>query len=307
MTITGVSLGLGTRLKKPDDFFSAYFQVSYQHYDLHNYSYMDLFSFTEGRSNNINLQAVLSRNNSGPGPIYPWYGTNISLAHEWTLPYSYWRGDHFWELDDEEKEGLTLEEIQSEEDQRKYKFVEYHKYSFKTANYTSLWNIDGKHLVLHTKFELGYVAFYNQDIGPSPFEGYYMGGDGLMTYNLYGKETIPLRGYDQGALTPYIDPGSSNSKKSGNIYDKFTFELRFPLSMNPSATLYAHTFLEAGNAWYDYDEFNPFDVKRAAGFGVRIFMPMFGKLGVDWGYGFDNDNNGLKSGSQFHFIIGQNF
>jgi len=158
---------------------------------------------------------------------------------------------------------------------------------------------DSRALVLHTKFEFGILGHYNKDIGPSPFEGFQLGGDGLYGYNLYGRETIGLRGYLNNSLTP---------SDGGNMYDKFAVELRYPLSLNPSATLYAIAFVEGGNAWYNVDNFNPFDIKRSAGVGVRIFMPMIGMLGVDWGYGFD-EIPGVTgaNGSQFHFVIGQQF
>ncbi|MBU0764728.1 MAG: outer membrane protein assembly factor BamA [Bacteroidetes bacterium] len=314
MRVSGASVGLGRRLKWPDDFFALNNELSYQHYYLDNYDYMNLFTFTEGESNNFSFQTTIARNSSGPNPIYPVGGSDLSFSFELTPPYSMFREDRFWELGDEEKAELYNEygttagavEIQNREDKIKYKWIEYHKYSFRAASYTSLVKFGKFDLVLHTKAEFGYVGFYNKDLGPSPFEGYYMGGDGLMTYTVYGKETIPLRGYDNGSITSNIinDSGKSN----GNAYDKFTFELRFPLSLNPSATLYMLTFAEAGNAWYNFSDVDVFDIKRSAGVGVRIFLPMFGKLGVDWGYGFDPVvPGGQRSGSQFHFIIGQNF
>ncbi|NOZ47252.1 MAG: BamA/TamA family outer membrane protein, partial [Chlorobi bacterium] len=157
--------------------------------------------------------------------------------------------------------------------------------------------------------EFGFLGMYNKQVGPSPFEGFNLGGDGLSGYNLYGRETIALRGYDngstnQGSLTPVIN----GRVAGGNIYDKFTIELRYPFSLNPSATIYGLAFLEGGNAWYDQTKFNPFDIKRTAGAGIRVFLPMFGMLGVDWGYGFDVVPSTLeKSGGQFAFIIGQQF
>lgn len=311
MKITGGSVGIGKRLAWPDDFFNWYNEISYQHYNLHNYQYYNLFSFNDGHSNNVSFKTNVSRNSSGPNPIYPIRGSSYSFQVEATPPFSMFKDDYFWLMSDLEKEGLTANEILLEQDRRKYKWIEYHKWSFTSATYTTLGKFgkskDGSEfsLVLHTKAEFGYVGFYNNAIGPSPFEGYYMGGDGLMTYNIYGKETIPMRGYGNGDLTPK-DPNNP-SKKNGNVYTKYTFELRYPLSLNPSATLYALGFLEAGNAWYNFEQFNAFDVKRSAGVGVRIFLPMFGKLGVDWGYGFDNNASGIKGGSQFHFIIGQNF
>ena len=160
-------------------------------------------------------------------------------------------------------------------------------------------------MVLYTRLHFGYLGQYNDDIGPSPFESFDLGGDGLSGYNLYGRETIAQRGYENGSLTPR----TANGAKSGNVYTKFTMELRYPVSLNPSATIYVLGFLEGGDAWYSVDEFNPFQAKRAAGVGMRAFLPMFGLLGIDWGYGFDKaqPTSTEISGSQFHFTIGQQF
>jgi outer membrane protein insertion porin family len=162
---------------------------------------------------------------------------------------------------------------------------------------------------MYTRAHFGYLGHYNEDIGPSPFEGFDLGGDGLTGYNLYGRETIALRGYENGSLTPFVtDPETGGRSKSGNVYNKLTMEIRYPFSLNPSATVFGLVFLEAGNAWYSIDEFNPFLIKRSAGVGLRAFLPMFGLLGVDWGYGFD-DIPGLPNANkgQFHFTIGQQF
>ena len=184
----------------------------------------------------------------------------------------------------------------------KYKWIEYHKWKVSGSWFTTLLGSksgDSRALVLLTKFEAGILGYYNRKLGPSPFEGFQLGGDGLYGYNLYGRETIGMRGYLNNSLTP---------EDGGNVYDKFTLELRYPLSLNPTATLFALAFVEAGNAWYDIKKFNPFDVKRSAGVGVRIYMPMIGMLGVDWGYGFDEIPGVTGSnGSQFHFVIGQTF
>ena len=179
-------------------------------------------------------------------------------------------------------------------DKEKYKWIEYHKWSFKSSFITRL----AGDLILNSKVEFGFLAMYNKDYGFSPFEGFNMGGDGLITYNLYGKETISLRGYGNGSLTPLL---------GGNIYNKYSFEVRYPLSLNPNATFYVLAFTEGGNCYTNFNDFNPFDLKRSAGVGIRIFLPMFGKLGVDWGYGFDEVVQPGENHSQFHFIIGQNF
>ncbi|MCX7955002.1 MAG: outer membrane protein assembly factor BamA [Bacteroidales bacterium] len=277
MDIIGASVGLGKRIKWPDDFFSLYYELSYQRYILKNYRYGYLFSFYNGYSNNFNGRIVFQRN-SVDQPIYPRRGSLVSLSVQFTPPYSL--------LSDKDYKTLT--------DQQKYKWIEYHKWSINTSFFTNLT----KNFVLNTKLEFGFLAMYNKDYGFSPFESYNMGGDGLITYNLYGKETIALRGYGNGSLTPL---------KGGNIYNKFTFEVRYPLSLNPNATFYVLAFLEGGNCFTNFNEFSPFNFKRSAGLGIRIFLPMFGKLGVDWGYGFDEPVIPGENKSQFHFIIGQNF
>lgn len=282
MHIFGVSSGLGKRLQWPDDYFNLYHELSYQKYSLHNFSYNYLFTFSDGESNNISWATTFSRN-SVDQPIYPRRGSSFALSLQLTPPYS-----SLNKLIGNEKDYLSMS------DQDKFKFIEYHKWKFTSLWYTKL----AGDLILQSKIEFGFLGMYNHEIGPSPFEGFNMGGDGLMTYNLYGKETISLRGYGNGSITPL---------KGGNIYDKFSLELRYPLSLNPNATIYVHAFADGGNAWYQFSEFKPFDIKRAAGLGIRIFLPMFGKLGVDWGYGFDEPVRPGENKSQFHFIIGQNF
>jgi outer membrane protein insertion porin family len=177
----------------------------------------------------------------------------------------------------------------------RYEFVEYHKWKF---NATWYQRVVGD-MVVTVRGEIGILGIYNHTVGASPFEGFQVGGDGLMSYNISGTETIALRGYSNGSLTP---------AGAANAYSRYTVEARYPLSLNPSATLYGLAFLEAGNAWYNFSDINPFSVHRSAGVGIRIFLPMFGKLGVDWGYGFDPVNGVVTTaGSQFHFIIGQSF
>jgi outer membrane protein insertion porin family len=189
-------------------------------------------------------------------------------------------------------------------DQEKYKWIEFHKWVFKADYYFPLSSNDK--LVLNARAAFGYLGYYNPDIGPSPFEYFYVGGDGMSGYNFYGREVVAQRGYTNGSLTPY-DP--YKNKPSGNVYSKITFELRYPVSLNPQATIYGLAFIETGRAWYSLPEFNPFDMCRAAGFGLRANLPMFGLLGIDWGYGFDPVPTGQTNanGSQFHFVIGQQF
>lgn len=278
MKISGVSLGLGKRLHWPDDYFQLFNSISYNFYNLNNYQYYSLFSFNNGISNDISFLTSLSRN-SVDQPIYPRKGSDFTFSLQLTPPYSL--------LNDKDYSTMS--------DQDKYKFIEYHKWKFKASWFTKL----AGNLVLNTRIEYGILGMYNKTIGPSPFGGFNVGGDGLMSYNIGGTETIALRGYENNSLTP---------TNGGNLYNKYTLELRYPVSLNPQATLYGLTFVEGGNAWYQVKDFNPFSIHRSAGVGIRIFLPMFGKLGVDWGYGFDEiPGRPSSSGSQFHFIIGQNF
>lgn len=279
MKITGASVGLGRRLKWPDDYFTLYNEVNYQIYNLHNYHYYNLFTYNNGMSNNFSFTTVFGRN-SVDQPIYPRRGSTFSISLKLTPPYSLLnKGVDYSQLPDAEK----------------YKWIEYHKWKLKAEWYTRLV----ENLVLRTKGEFGFLGFYNKSIGYSPFEGFNMGGDGLMTYNIYGMETIALRGYENGSLTP---------KGGGHLFNKFLMELRYPLSLNPSATFYVLGFAAAGNAWSGFEKYNPFQVYRSAGVGIRVFLPMMGKLGVDWGYGFDEiPGSPGANGSHFHFIIGQEF
>ncbi len=280
LKISGVALGLGRRLSWPDDYFTLLNEFSYQRYKLEDWE--GYFLFSNGNSNNFSFSTVFGRN-SVDQPIYPRRGSSFSLNLQITPPYSVIANKDFTNAADEEK----------------YKWIEYHKWKFQSDYYTSL----AGNLVLYTRAHFGYLGFYNKTIGPSPFEGFDLGGDGLTGYNLYGRETIALRGYENGSLTPLV-----NGNKSGNVYTKYSVELRYPFSLNPSATVFGLVFLEAGNAWFSIDDFNPFLVKRSAGVGLRAFLPMFGLLGIDWGYGFDEipGRPGVNK-SQFHFTIGQQF
>jgi len=282
MKITGASIGLGRRLSWPDDYFTLYNALSYQRYNLDSWSY---FVITDGVSNNLSFTTTFGRN-SQDQIIYPRTGSNFSLSLQITPPYSAFN----------KKDYSTLE------DTERYKWVEYHKWSFKSAWYTKLWSIGSKEadgetrdFVLATKAEFGYLGFYDP-YARSPFENYEVGGDGMMGYSYYGRDIIAMRGYANGSLTP---------TNGANLYTKFTMEMRFPISLNPNATLFALAFFEAGNAWYEFKQFNPFNMKRSAGVGVRIFLPMFGLMGVDWGYGFDDiPGTTGKNHSQFHFVLG---
>jgi len=290
MKITGGSIGLGRRLNWPDDFFTLQHALSFQRYQLKDYT--GYFLAENGSFNNFSLNTTLGRNSTDQ-PIYPRRGSNISLSLQLTPPYS---------LFDKTTDYLNaIDEV-------KYKWVEYHRWMFKGDWYKALV----ENLVIYTRMHFGYLGMYNPDIGPSPFESFDLGGDGLTGYNLYGRETVAMRGYENGSLTPRVVNGEVvpglQGNKSGNVYTKMTLELRYPISLNPSATIFVLGFLEAGDAWYSIKDFSPFEAKRSAGVGLRAFLPMFGLLGVDWGYGFDEAYEGAGvSGSQFHFTIGQQF
>lgn len=289
MIIDGASIGLGKRLSWPDDWFSLSGELSYQRYSLNNYNVMS-FLFENGNSNLMSLTGRIARFSTGPNLIYPRNGSSFTLSLQATPPYSLISGQNLKDAPDEVK----------------YNWIEFHKWTFKADYYYPLSRNDK--LVLNSRFAFGYLGYYNKDIGPSPFENFYLGGDGMTGYSFYGREVIALRGYTNGSLTP-DDP--KRGSPAGNVYSKITFELRYPISLNPQATIYALTFLEAGRAWYKLNEYNPFKMNRSAGIGLRANLPMFGLLGIDWGYGFDQVPNPSKyqnaNHSQFHFVIGQQF
>jgi len=286
MIIDGVSAGLGKRLEWPDDFFSLYGELSYQRYALDDYNVYK-FLFQNGTSNLLSLTTRITRFSTSPNLIYPRSGSSFSLSLQFTPPYSWFNGKDYSDLPDEEK----------------YKWIEFHKWVFKADYYFPISSNDK--LILNTRFAFGYLGFYNQDIGPSPFENFSLGGDGMTGYSLYGREVIALRGYTNGSLTP-VD--KNTGAPAGNLYTKLTFEIRYPISLNPQATIYALGFLEGGKAYYAIKDYSPFGLYRAAGIGVRANLPMFGLLGIDWGYGFDMvPGSPGSSGSQFHFVIGQQF
>jgi outer membrane protein insertion porin family len=191
-------------------------------------------------------------------------------------------------------------------DQVKYNWIEFHKWTFKADYYYPITKDDK--MVLNARFAFGYLGHYNNNIGPSPFENFYLGGSGMTGYSFYGREIISMRGYIDGSLTPN-DPVKGTP--AGNVYSKITFELRYPISLNQQATIYGLAFLESGKAWYELKEYNPFKMNRSAGIGLRANLPMFGLLGVDWGYGFDTVPNPTAypnaNKSQFQFVIGQQF
>lgn len=289
MIIDGASLGLGKRLEWPDDFFSIFGELNYSRYKLDDFTRYP-FLFSSGVSNLLSLNVKLTRFSTSPNLIYPRSGSSFTLSVQATPPYSLISGANMARAD------IT--------DQEKYKWIEFHKWTFKADYYFPISKNDK--LVLNARVGFGYLGHYNKDIGPSPFENFYVGGDGMTGYTFYGREVIALRGYTNGSLTPR-DPKTTSP--SGNVYSKLTFELRYPISLNQQATIYGLAFLESGRAWYKLNEFNPFKMPRAAGIGLRANLPMFGLLGIDWGYGFDDVVTGESGAnkSQFHFVIGQQF
>lgn len=295
MEVFGFSAGLGKRLKWPDNYFTLYNSLSWQTYSLKDWSY---FIFDTGISHNLSYTLAIQRNSTDQ-QIYPRTGSELNFSLQLTPPYSLLRKyDHG--LGTKVDNPLDIDyDLQTS--QQRFKWIEYHKWTFKYANYTKLVG----DLVLMARAQFGYLGYYNRNWGYSPFEGYRVGGDGMSGYSSYGTDVISLRGYSNYSLTPTATTAySSGEVYAGNVYDKFTIELRYPLILQPQSTIFALLFLEGGNCWSDIKYFNPFQIKRSAGVGVRVFLPMVGLLGVDWGYGFDDSTNGK---SQFHFVIGQQF
>ena len=303
MEVYGFAAGLGKRLKWPDSYFVLYNQLSWQTYSLQNWSYQ--FLFNTGISHNLSYTLSLSRNSTDQ-QIYPRVGSDFSLSLQLTPPYSLLRKKDYGVLDTDGnpvKVGSWKDiDYNLQTSQDRYKWIEYYKWSFKGAVYTKLVG----DLVLMARAQFGYLGYYNRNWGYSPFEGFRVGGDGMSGYDTYGSEIISLRGYENYSLTPQAlsSYNTTGNYYAGNVYDKFTVELRYPVILQPQSTIYALVFLEGGNCWSDIRDFNPFQIKRSAGVGARVFLPMIGLLGVDWGWGFDDPVNG---GSQFHFVIGQQF
>ena len=303
MEVYGFAAGLGNRLKWPDNYFVLYNQLSWQTYRLQDWAYQ--FLFNTGVSHNLSYTVSLSRNSTDQ-QIYPRQGSDFSFSLQLTPPYSLFRKKNLGVLDADGNPTYVDDwrdidyNLQSSED--RYRWIEYHKWSFKGAVYTKLVG----DLVLMARAQFGYLGYYNRNWGYSPFEGFRVGGDGMSGYDTYGSEIISLRGYENYSLTPTAmsSYNATGNYYAGNVYDKFTVELRYPVILQPQSTIYALLFLEGGNCWSDIQDFNPFLIKRSAGVGVRVFLPMIGLLGVDWGWGFDDPVNG---GSQFHFVIGQQF
>ena len=303
-SITGISLGLAKRLQWPDDYFSVSHALGYQQYDFQNYN-IGLFNFGNGTSNSLTYTFGLSRKSSGPNPIFPTGGSSFEFLAKFTPPFSLLGSKDFKSIKEESDEIIGLRSVGEASasqlrrletlEESRFKWLEFYKIKFKGEWYTKL---AGK-LILKPTFEFGFLGAYNNDRGVIPFERFFLGGDGLGTYSLDGREAIALRGYPNQSLS---------SQDGGSIYNKFSLELRHPITLAQQTKIYALAFLEGGASYNNFDDFDPFTIQRSAGVGLRLFMPAFGLLGIDFGHGFDplpGDIN--KSGWQTHFIIGQQF
>ena len=296
---TGASIGIAKRLKWPDDYFVAQYSLNMQRYnnmyDVFGKSY--IASVPEGISNSFSLRYVLSRNSTNQ-TIYPSSGSNISLSIQATPPYSAFNGVDYKTLDPS----------------KRYRLLEFHKWKFDATFFTP---IVGK-LVIMSRANFGFIGTYNPAVGMTPFERFWVGGAGLMGWNLDGRELVALRGYQDNSLTPIKSERYNTAlgtieqqvREGGTIYNRYTFELRYPISLNPQATVFPLLFAEAGGAWLNFKDYNPFQIYRSVGAGVRIFLPMFGMIGLDYGYGFDAPTysvDGQYNRGNFHFLIGQQF
>ncbi|WP_459211371.1 BamA/OMP85 family outer membrane protein [Aquimarina rhabdastrellae] len=307
--ITGGSLGIAKRLNWPDNYFTLSQAVSFQHYNLKNYN-TNLFTFGDGYSNNLSYTIGINRNNTFSNPIFPTSGSEFNLVAKLTLPYSLFDGVDYKALR-EERDGLDPADADdrariSEIDQERFDWLEFYKIKFDATWYTTLY----QKLVLRTRAEYGFLGAYNNDRGNIPFERFFVGGDGLGARSLDGREVVALRGYPNQSLIPLSRSTDVDSSNDGaTIYNKYSLELRYPITLKPQASIYMLGFIEGGASYDSFKRFNPFELSRSAGAGLRIFMPAFGLLGIDFGYGFD-PVPGLGTGAngwETHFIIGQQF
>ncbi len=326
-TISSITMGVSKRLSEPDFYMRLSHSLTFQYYNLSNYN-TGLFTFGNGSSRNLAYTIELTRDNRGRNPVYPIYGSLFTASFRTTFPYSLINGVDYANLKNlqeykaQDAQGNYLDENgnvgnpplswqeaapdKSKIDQKKFNWLEYYKFKFKGDWYTKLYGSPEHALVLRSLAEFGYMGSYNKDRGLVPFERFYLGGDGMANYALDGREVIAQRGYPNQSLSP-VDP-TTGVQVGATVYNKFSLELRYPITLKPQASIFLLTFAEAGNSWATFKEYQPFDIKRSAGFGLRVFMPAFGLLGIDFGYGFDPLSPGGKpNGWEPHFIIGQQF
>lgn len=283
----GASVGYGKRLEWPDDYFYLNGELALQRYNLKNWYGYNSFPFMTGSSNSISLNLTFARN-SVDNPIYTRMGSQFTLNANITPPFSLMDGVDYSKF---------KKDVQGMEDAAKYRWNEYHKWKLKMRTFTPLTSMTVKRTpVFATRAEFGVIGYYNIN-KQTPFETFDVGGDGMSGYSTsFATENIALRGYDNNSIG-----------QGARAYTRFGLELRYPFILEPNSTIYGVTFLEAGNAWGQIKDINPFQLRKSAGVGARIFLPMIGLMGIDWAYGFDRDNTGKRGGSQFHFIIGQEF
>ncbi|WP_202390775.1 outer membrane protein assembly factor BamA [Flavobacterium sp. Sd200] len=332
-TISSITMGISKRLSEPDYYMRLSHSLTFQYYALSNYN-IGLFTFGNGISRNFAYTLELTRDNRGRNPIYPTYGSLFSASFRTTLPYSWFNGIDYGNLGNQQeyKEVNTNSQIngryikedgtgtdhwqqaradQAKVDQEKFNWLEYWKTKFKGDWYSKLAGKQGQELVLRTLGEFGFMGAYNNERGLVPFERFYVGGDGMANYALDGREVIQLRGYPNQSLSPIIEDRTDpnwGQQIGATIYNKFSLELRYPITLKPQASIFALTFAEAGASFANFKEYNPFKLNRSAGFGLRVFMPAFGLLGIDFGYGFDPlPGYSQPNGWETHFIIGQQF
>ena len=302
--ISGLSIGIAKRLTVPDDYFTLSQYIGFQYYDLNDYR-TGLFTFGNGSSSNLSYTIALSRNNTYTDPIYPTGGSNFSISAKLTPPYSAFNNVDYSALKEERSslvEILSADPTNSdatdriaEIDQERYKWLEFYKIKFKGEWFTALT----EKLVLKPSFDFGFLGAYNNNRGIIPFERFFLGGDGMGMYNLDGRENVPLRGYPNSSLS---------TQDGGSIFNKYSLELRYPISLGEQAKIFALSFIEGGASYNSFRDFNPFLLNRSAGVGIRLFMPQFGLLGIDFGHGFDPiPGQSTKHGWETHFIFGQNF